>query len=141
MATLDICLPIKWASGQIRRGRWTMYWPKTTQVYKAALDLALLPYKTDAFLEGPLSVSLWFFRPRPKSAPKRKWFTVKPDFDNLEKPTLDCMSGVLYGDDAHIVDSDTHKRYGDNWELHIRIEALDGEPEPPAVSMAVYGGE
>ena len=134
-------IPIKWAPGQIRRGRWTMYWPKTTRRYKEALDLALLPYKTDAFLEGPVAVTLHFLRPRPKSAPKREWFTVKPDLDNLEKPTLDCMSGVLFGDDAQIVEKHSYKQYGDNWELQIRIEAIDEESEPLAISMAVYGGE
>jgi len=127
MATLDICLPIKWAPGQIRHGRGYTYWPKTTRAYKNALTAMLLPLKTDAFLEGPLSVSLWFFRPRPESAPKREWFTVKPDYDNLAKPTLDCMSGVLFGDDAQIVDGDVHKRYGDNWELHILIETAGGD--------------
>ena len=127
MATLDICLPIKWASGQIRHGRGYTYWPKTTRRYKEALDAALLPRKTDKFLEGPLAVTLHFIRPRPKSAPKREWFTVKPDLDNLEKPTLDCMSGVLFGDDAQIVEKHSYKRYGDNWELQVLIETVGGQ--------------
>ena len=126
MPTLDIALPIKWAPGQIRHGRGYTYWPKTTRKYKAVLSESLLPLKTDAFTEGPIAVTLVFVRPRPKSAPAREWFTVKPDLDNIEKPTLDCMSGVLFGDDAQVVEKHTYKLYGDSWELQILIESIEG---------------
>ena len=124
MATLDICLPIKWAPGQIRKGRWNVYWPKTTQAYKAALAGHLLPHKSAAFLKGPLAVTVHFIRPRPTSAPKREWFTVRPDMDNLLKPTLDEMTGVLFGDDSQIVELHAYKRYGDEWKLQILVETL-----------------
>jgi len=124
--SLSITIPIKWASGQIRHGRGFTYWPKSTRAYKDALDAALLPHKTDQFNEGPIAVWVTFIRPRPKSAPKREWFTVKPDLDNLEKPTLDCMSGVLFGDDAQIIEKHSYKVYGENWRLEITIEPMGG---------------
>lgn len=128
-AVLEICLPIRWAAGQIRHGRGYTFWPKTTKAYKKVLSASLLSFKTDAFLDGPIAVTLHFVRPHPQSAPKRRWFTVKPDLDNLEKPTLDCMSGLLFADDGQIVEKHTHKEYGDAWELRIYIKVPQDETD------------
>ena len=124
MSRLSIVLPIKWAPGKIQFGRGHAYWPKTTRLYKIVLAEQLIAHKTDVFLEGPLAVTLHFIRPRPKSAPRREWFTVKPDLDNLESPTLNSMQRLIIGNDAHIVEKHSHKSYGDAWELHILIETL-----------------
>ena len=44
--------------------------------------------------------------------------------DNLLKPTLDEMTGVLFGDDSQIVELHAYKRYGDEWKLQILVETL-----------------
>lgn len=72
-------------------------------------------------LRGPLEVRLCFFVRRPKahlnvrgqvkpSAPE--YPTTKPDALKLARGVEDAMSGVVYGDDAQIVDEVLAKRYG-----------------------------
>ena len=72
---------------------------------------------------GPLSVSIAFVFPRPKShfgsgrnasiqkesAPKHH--TGKPDLDKLARAALDAMTGIVYLDDAQIVQLHLSKRY------------------------------
>ena len=68
----------------------------------------------------PLSVTLRFGLPVPKSFTKKKcrqietgelWHTVKPDCDNLTKSILDALNGVAWHDDAQIVNLSVHKGY------------------------------
>ena len=74
-------------------------------------------------INGPVSVMLWFFMPRPKghygsgknagklkeTAPK--YPTTKPDVDNLNKFAFDCLNGVAWVDDAQVVVSKSMKAY------------------------------
>ena len=71
-------------------------------------------------LTGPLTATIVAYMPIPKSRPKR-WQaeakagdilpTSKPDADNLAKSILDSMAGVVFTDDAQIVDLNVSKRY------------------------------
>lgn len=107
------------------------------------------PYKTKAFenriadyylekSEGfkfekgvPLSVTLRFGLPVPKSFTKKKcrqiesgemWHTVKPDCDNLTKSILDALNDIAWHDDAQIVNLNVHKGYSmDGGYINITI--------------------
>lgn len=73
--------------------------------------------------QGALSMSITFVFPRPKghygtgrnasilkeSAPKHH--IGKPDLDKLCRAALDAMSGIVYADDAQIVQLHLSKRY------------------------------
>ena len=57
-------------------------------------------------LDGPLSIEVVFYLPRPKNETKaqraRTWHTVRPDVDKLLRAVLDPLSGVVITDDARI---------------------------------------
>lgn len=55
--------------------------------------------------QGPLTVELRFYLPRPKSAPKsREWPTTRPDLDKLARSVLDALTHVCWSDDAQIIE-------------------------------------
>ena len=63
-------------------------------------------------MEGPISVSMYFRLPIPKSTPKKRVAsllgglvrpTKKPDLDNMNKAILDAMNGIVYQDDSQVV--------------------------------------
>jgi crossover junction endodeoxyribonuclease RusA len=74
-------------------------------------------------LVGPVSMTIAFIMPRPKghygsgrnsavlkeSAPR--WPVGKPDLDKLLRAALDGMTGIVYADDAQIVQMQVGKRY------------------------------
>lgn len=73
----------------------------------------------------PLRLRLDFFVLRPQSCPKsRKYPSVKPDTDKLVRSTCDALTGVLYADDAQIVQLVATKNYGDVEKVRIRVEVL-----------------
>lgn len=76
-------------------------------------------------LNGPVSVAITFYMPRPKSAPKTRLFPDrKPDVDKLVRSTFDAMTGVLYEDDSRVVKLAVSKQYADSIEppgAHISV--------------------
>jgi len=76
--------------------------------------------------EGPIRMGLRFFFKRPKSAPKSRIHpTVKPDTDKLIRAILDALTGILYRDDAQVVQfSEISKAYGDPERVEIQLEEL-----------------
>lgn len=76
----------------------------------------------------PLTVTLRFYRPYPKSMSERKrkisYPTTKPDVDNYIKQAFDALNGIVWEDDAQIVDCMAIKRYSGRPRLELRIEEL-----------------
>lgn len=80
---------------------------------------------------GPVAVELAFRWPRPKghhgarglrpSAPV--WPATLPDLDKLARAVLDALTGIVWNDDAQVVDLGLRKRYADG--------------EPPGVTVTV----
>ncbi len=58
----------------------------------------------------------------------------KPDYDNLEKFYLDCANGILWRDDAMVIDAGAHKRYSSQ----PRIEVTIMEKKPILASANVW---
>ena len=82
-------------------------------------------------LEGPLSVSMRFRMPIPKSATKRARLamaageiahTAKPDTSNMTKAVEDALNGVAFIDDSQIVRSFCTKVYSDKPGVDVRVE-------------------
>lgn len=88
-------------------------------------------------LRGPLKVDFEFTMPRIKAhyhtskarngelredAPE--WHTVKPDRTKLQRSTEDALKGILWVDDAQIVDGRSTKKYGDRPGCLITITPL-----------------
>lgn len=85
-------------------------------------------------LTGPLRVTLTFYRTRPQShlasvglnkAGRETPFPItKPDSGKLARGTIDALTGVIYVDDAQIVEDFTYKRYGSPARAEIVVEEL-----------------
>lgn len=78
-------------------------------------------------LTEPVRVWANFYLTRPKSCPKRRVYpTVKPDIDKLTRALFDALTGVVWADDALVV------------EHHIRkVYANEGEQPGVMVTVAV----
>ena len=115
----------------VRMGRGVrMYDPKKTADFKKQLHLLALA-KHVVPLQEALSVEIWFYRQIQTSISKKERLrrttgqvrpTVKPDTDNYIKSTLDALNGILWRDDAQIVDLTAHKFYSDNPRIEIELE-------------------
>lgn len=85
--------------------------PAWQEKVKAAAQTAMfgLPPMT-----GAAAVTMTFTVPRPPSVPekKRPYPTVAPDLDKLARAVGDALTGVVYADDALIVNLHLYKRYG-----------------------------
>jgi Holliday junction resolvase RusA-like endonuclease len=64
-------------------------------------------------LSGPLAAAIQFIMPDLASS-KRAYPVKRPDMDNLLKGLLDCGNGIIWNDDAQIVDLKLEKRYARN---------------------------
>lgn len=98
-------------------------------------------------LHGPLQVLIVAYRTRPKSKPKAVCVDVKPDWDNISKLVCDAatQSGVLWGDDAQIVDGRCIKLYAPpgeaGWiELFVRRHpaVATAKPSVPVSAEALW---
>lgn len=86
-------------------------------------------------LDGPLLVALNFYRPRPKTHFNTKGElnaagrrasrpTTKPDVLKLARAVEDALTGIVYRDDAQIVDEHLFKHYGEPARVEVIIEVV-----------------
>ena len=84
---------------------------------------------------GMLTVAVFAYLPIPASWPKRRQAearartlrpTTKPDWDNIAKIT-DALNGVVWGDDASVVDGYVRKFYSDTPELVVLVSIYTPE--------------
>lgn len=80
--------------------------------------------------EGPLRATITVGLPIPASWPKRRQQaalarevrpTSKPDVDNFAKLALDACNGVVYADDAQVVELTVAKWYAAYPAVHVEI--------------------
>lgn len=99
--------------------------------YVAAIAMNFRPRQ---LLTGPLKVSFVLFRRRPKSHFNSRgelnkkgrampFPIAKPDVLKLARGVEDSLTGVIWRDDAQIVDEVLKKRFGDEPCCFVRIEA------------------
>lgn len=62
-------------------------------------------------IAAAVHVGLRFVFPRPASARRRVWPSVKPDLDKLTRAVLDALTGSLIVDDAQVVSLRAVKEY------------------------------
>lgn len=104
---------------------------------------------TGPLLEGPLSVTFVFFRLRPKGhfGTGRNSGMLKvsakiapdgrPDVLKLARAAEDALSGVVYKDDAQIVDEHLYDRYGERPGLAVSIQVIGSVPVPSWALAAI----
>jgi Holliday junction resolvase RusA-like endonuclease len=63
---------------------------------------------------GPVLIALVFHLPRPQSLPKlARHHRTRPDLDKLVRAVVDALIGLLYPDDAAVVELRAQKRYAE----------------------------
>ena len=104
------------------------YKARTALVAKAAAEKAGWELNT----ESPVSVKISVVMAIPKSFSRVKRQQAleglirpakKPDLDNIYKCVTDALSGVIYKDDRQIVKAEMEKRYGEEDEAGVYVEA------------------
>lgn len=91
--------------------------------WRHAVASAAQPYAPKTLWEGPVSITLLFTLPQPKSRKewagrgknKRRvkwWPDRRPDVDKLARACLDALTNVVFRDDAQVVGLSATKRYG-----------------------------
>ena len=111
-----------------------LYDPQKVATYKKQLGMMCKFQYKDKPLDGPLIVSLKFYRHIQSSASKKERKLrlsgmhrpiVKPDTDNYIKSTLDGLNGLLWEDDAHIVKLVAEKYYSEHPRIEIEVRDLN----------------
>ena len=113
----------------------TIYTPSATRKYQDALAMAAkVAMRARPALEGPLELTVTAFMLVPPSWTQKKRDaalagvvrpTGKPDADNFLKQ-IDALKGVVWKDDAQVVDARIIKRYDERPRLRVEVKTLEG---------------
>ena len=100
---------------------------KSVKGWEDSVRAAIQQHAAGVFFRGPVVVRIDFHLPRPKTLPRKvRDHCKKPDLDKLARGSLDAMTGVLWNDDAQVVDLHVVKHYaGTQPQACILVE---GEP-------------
>jgi Holliday junction resolvase RusA-like endonuclease len=80
-------------------------------------------------------LELDFYFQKPDSVSKKRFFpVVKPDIDKLARSTFDALTGILFADDAQVVEVKVRKYYG----TPERVEVI---MRPAAEEIGKMAGE
>ena len=80
-------------------------------VWRSTIGLAAKAQNAK-LIEGPVAMQLNFYMLKPRTV-KRDMPTVPPDLDKLIRAVLDAFTGIVYLDDAQVVEIYSSKSYGD----------------------------
>lgn len=113
-------------------------------------DAAIEATGAGSLLTGPLELVVRFYMPRPKghqgarglrpSAPTHP--AVKPDTTKLLRAVEDALAGLVYKDDAQIVEQHVFKAYGEPARCEIGVfeinaQAVTREPSAARASAPI----
>lgn len=107
---------------------------------------AILDTPSWSLFDGPVRLSIAFYLPRPKSLPKRVTaHTKKPDTSKLVRALEDALTGVVYRDDAQVVEVVAGKYYAlptESPHVDVRVELTNGveHAHVPAVPLPLFAG-
>jgi len=94
-----------------------VYYSKATARVRKTLRSALLKFRQNPLMSGPLFLTMIFLYPRPKSLAADAWaHTSTPDFDNLAKH-IDSAQGILIENDQDIVIATIVKAYTEDPDM------------------------
>jgi len=74
--------------------------------------------------EGAVSLTVDFYFDRPKAQKKAIYKTTKPDVDKLVRSIADALTGIVFGDDAQVVQMTCRKAYGSPARAEIQVREL-----------------
>ena len=115
------------------------YTPEKTVNYESLVRLAASDAMNGARpMEGPVLLTVAINLQIPVSASKKQQAlmaanvvmpTKKPDADNVLKAVKDAINGVVWRDDAQVVDITVSKRYSASPCVQVVVEALEPQAE------------
>lgn len=119
--------------GRPRMGKWGAYTPQKTRDAEATLKylMNLHPNRPVRPFTGPLRVYLDFHLPIPRSWSKKRAQEIlnggschaqRPDIDNLTKLVADAGNGILWEDDAQIVELVCSKHWAVSGRIELRMQ-------------------
>ena len=112
------------------------YDPAASRDYKHYVRLVAAQHKGEGLLEGPVAVKLLVGRRIPSSWSKRRQDaaqkgeilpTTKPDVDNMAKGVKDALSGVIWRDDAQVVELTVRKVYASSGFVEVEVAEVQGQ--------------
>ena len=105
------------------------YRGQVTREAVSALDAAYPGFPQPmAGKQIPVSVIFDFYFAKPPSVPKKRThMVVKPDLSKLIRATEDAFIGLLFADDAQIVEISSRKHYGTPERVEVCVRTVDGE--------------
>lgn len=96
-------------------------------------------YAETNFFDGPVSLELAFYLPKPKSAPKsRTHCTTRPDLSKCIRSTEDALIGVLFRDDASVVDVKASKHYAPEGSAACAVITVRAAAPPQALPGELF---
>jgi Holliday junction resolvase RusA-like endonuclease len=90
-------------------------------------------------IKAPVSIDLTFYMPIPKNVSgviKRQmlngvcYHMARPDIDNLQKFTLDCLNDIVLADDSQVVEIRARKIFSTKPGTLIRINVVSDQTIP-----------
>ena len=128
---ISIFLPVK----PIGKGRprfssrtKSAYTPETTRRAENAIALLVKTYMRENDLditEKPVAMTLTLFYKANTKKVLGKFRVKKPDLDNVIKLVADSCNGIVYIDDAQIVEIIARKVYGDEDGINLEIREIE----------------
>lgn len=106
--------------------------PETAHFQTAMGHIARATMRGRELLIGPVELTVTSILPVPPSWSRKKREAAlageirpvtKPDWDNLGKQT-DALNGIVWGDDAQVVDGRSVKFYGATPSMHVTVRQL-----------------
>lgn len=133
MVVIDILgKPVPWTAPRV--GRQSIYDPKSKE--KEAARWQIKSQFREELILGPVMLEFNFYIPILKGAKgilKQQMINGlakplhKPDSTNLQKFYEDCMTGIVYEDDAQVCDVYSRKRYSEKPGVLIKVYSLNDE--------------
>lgn len=116
----------------------SVYDSKRSKDNKAFIASCAVQVKPKEPLDCDLEVEIIFYRELLKSFSKKKIEqalagqlrpNTKPDIDNYVKAVFDGINGIIWKDDARVVDLKTSKYYSDRPRTEVIVRTLESQQE------------
>lgn len=94
-----------------------------TKPWRALVSMVASQHRPDTLITGPVKLTARFYFSRPKTV-RRVEHTVPPDCSKLVRAAEDSLKGIVWRDDAQVVELDAKKLYGDPPRAEITVQEL-----------------